>query len=108
LPEELLHRFGVVAGMGAAEDGHIRFSPGQAGLLDALLAAQPAIDCDEAFLRVRQQLDRFQVIEPAEQPRGFIGQLRGYQLDGMGWMHFLRQFSFGGCLADDMSPTKRH
>jgi hypothetical protein len=108
LPEEWLHRFGVVAGMGAAEDGHIRFSPGQAGLLDALLAAQPAIDCDEAFLRVRQQLDRFQVIEPAEQPRGFIGQLRGYQLDGMGWMHFLRQFSFGGCLADDMSPTKRH
>jgi hypothetical protein len=70
LPEEWLHRFGVIAGMGAAEDSHIRFSPGQAGLLDALLAAQPAIDCDEAFLRVRKQLDRFQVIEPAEQPHG--------------------------------------
>jgi superfamily II DNA or RNA helicase len=106
LPEEWLHRFGVVAGMGAAKDGHIRFSPGQAGLLDALLAAQPAIDCDEAFLRVRKQLNRFQVIEPAEQPRGFIGQLRGYQREGMGWMHFLRQISFGGCLADDMGVGK--
>ncbi len=106
LPEEWLNRFGVVAAMGATEGNHIRFGSSQAGLLDALLATQPAVNCDETFLRVRKELDRFQLINPAEQPDGFIGQLRGYQCEGIGWMHFLRQFSFGGCLADDMGVGK--
>jgi len=106
LPEEWLNRFGAVAAMGAAEGNHIRFGTSQAGLLDALLATQPAVNCDDTFLRVRQELDRFQTIISAEQPKGFMGQLRGYQCDGIGWMHFLRQFSFGGCLADDMGVGK--
>lgn len=106
LPEEWLNRFGIVAAMGAEEGDHIRFGSTQAGLLDALLFTQPAVNCDESFLRVRKELDRFQTIKPAEQPDGFIGQLRGYQCEGIGWMHFLRQFSFGGCLADDMGVGK--
>jgi superfamily II DNA or RNA helicase len=106
LPEDWLNRFGAVISMGAAEGDHIHFGTSQAGLLDALLAAQPAVNCDENFLRVRQELDRFQTIIPAEQPEGFIGQLRAYQCEGIGWMHFLRQFSFGGCLADDMGVGK--
>jgi hypothetical protein len=79
LPEEWLSRFGVVAAMGEAAGEAIRFSSGQAGLLDALLATQPEIDCDETFLRVRQELERFQQVNPAEQSAGFIGTLRGYQ-----------------------------
>jgi len=106
LPEEWLSRFGVVASMGVTEGEAIRFSSGQVGLLDALLATQPEIDCDETFLRVRQELERFQQVNPAEQPAGFTGTLRGYQCEGLGWMHFLRQFSFGGCLADDMGVGK--
>jgi superfamily II DNA or RNA helicase len=106
LPEEWLSRFGVVAAMGEAAGGAIRFSSGQAGLLDALLATQPEIDCDETFLHVRQELKRFQQVNPAEQPAGFTGTLRGYQCEGLGWIHFLRQFSFGGCLADDMGVGK--
>jgi hypothetical protein len=106
LPEEWLSRFGTMAAMGAAEGDHIRFGSGQAGLLNALLATEPAVNCDETFLHVRKQLDRFQQIDPAEQPAGFNGQLRGYQCEGLGWMHFLRQFSFGGCLADDMGVGK--
>jgi Bacterial SNF2 helicase associated len=106
LPEEWLRRFGPVAAMGEAEGDHIRFGSNQAGVLDALLATQPAVDCDEAFRRVRQELARFQSISAAEQPAGFQGRLRDYQRDGLGWMHFLRQFSFGGCLADDMGVGK--
>jgi len=106
LPEEWLSRFGAVASMGAAQGDHIRFGSSQAGLLDALLATQPEINGDEAFRRVRQELDRFQQISPAPQPAGFVGQLRDYQREGLGWMHFLRQFSFGGCLADDMGVGK--
>ena len=63
LPEEWLRRFGPVAAMGEAEGDHIRFRPSQAGVLDALLATQPAVDCDEAFRRVRQELAQFQSIE---------------------------------------------
>ena len=106
LPEEWLRRFGPVAAMGEAKGDHIRFRSNQAGVLDAFLATQPAVDCDEAFRRVRQELTRFQSISAAEQPAGFQGRLRDYQREGLGWMHFLRQFSFGGCLADDMGVGK--
>jgi hypothetical protein len=106
LPEEWLRRFGHVATMGEADGDHIRFRPSQAGVLDALLATQPTVDCDETFRRVRTELAQFASIGPAEQPTGFNGCLRGYQREGLGWMHFLRQFSFGGCLADDMGVGK--
>jgi superfamily II DNA or RNA helicase len=106
LPEEWLRRFGNVAAMGDAEGDHIQFRRSQAGLLDALLSAEPAVDCDEQFRHVRRELGRFQSVAAAEQPAGFTGQLREYQREGLGWMHFLRQFSFGGCLADDMGVGK--
>lgn len=106
LPEEWLRRFGNVAAMGDAGSDHIHFHPSQAGLLDALLSAQPVVDCDEQFRHIRRELERFQSVGPAEQPEGFCGRLREYQREGLGWMHFLRQFSFGGCLADDMGVGK--
>ena len=106
LPEQWLRRIGLVAGMGSPEDGHIRFRPSQAGLLDALLACQPESTCDETFERLRAELKAFDGVAAAEQPSGFSGQLRDYQREGLGWMHFLRRFSFGGCLADDMGVGK--
>ncbi len=106
MPEEWLKRIGMLAGMGTPEGGHIRFRRSQAGLLDALLATQPEAQCDATFVRVREELRRFQGIEAAAQPAGFAGRLRDYQREGMGWMEFLRRFSFGGCLADDMGVGK--
>jgi superfamily II DNA or RNA helicase len=106
LPEEWLTRFGPIAGLGTAEADHLRFRRNQAGLLDALLATQPEVDCDATFARVRDELRNFGGISAGEQPEGFVGQLRDYQRDGVGWMDFLRRFSFGGCLADDMGVGK--
>ena len=106
LPEEWLRRIGPLAGMGEPEQGHVRFRQSQAGLLDALVAAQPETRCDETFARVREELRRFHSVEPAAQPAGFVGRLRDYQSEGLGWMHFLQRFSFGGCLADDMGVGK--
>ena len=37
---------------------------------------------------------------------GFHGSLRQYQRVGLGWIHFLQRFGFGGCLADDMGLGK--
>src|SRR2546429_474487 len=106
VPEEWLRRIGMLARAGAPEDGHVRFRRSQAGLLDALLATQPEARCDEAFERVRQELRLFSGVEAAAQPAGFVGSLRDYQREGLGWMGFLRRFSFGGCLADDMGVGK--
>jgi hypothetical protein len=106
LPEEWLRRFGPVAAMGALERGHIRFGRSQGALLDALLATQPDIRFDDSFAAFRQELQRFNGVEAGEQPAGFVGSLRDYQREGLGWMQFLRRFSFGGCLADDMGVGK--
>jgi SNF2 family DNA or RNA helicase len=106
LPEEWLAKLGTIAGMGEAEEGKLRYRRGQAGLLDALLAAQPEATCDEAFARLRERLASFRGIQAAEQPEGFEGTLRGYQKEGLGWIGFLREYGFGGCLADDMGVGK--
>jgi superfamily II DNA or RNA helicase len=106
LPEEWLQRIGMFAGLGERENGHVRFRKNQAVLLDALLAAQPHASCDEVFARMRQELRSFEGVRRSEQPEGFVGELRQYQCEGLGWMEFLRRFSFGGCLADDMGVGK--
>jgi superfamily II DNA or RNA helicase len=106
LPEEWLRRMGALAGMGTPEDNHICFRRSQAGLLDALLSTQPEASCDQTFARIRDELHSFHAVVAAEQPAGFVGQLRTYQCEGLSWMHFLRRFSFGGCLADDMGVGK--
>jgi SNF2 family DNA or RNA helicase len=106
LPEEWLERFAPLAGLGTKEEDHLRFRRNQAGLLDALLAAQPEVHVDELFERMRERLRTFTGVKAAEQPTGFVGQLRDYQCEGMGWMEFLREFGFGGCLADDMGVGK--
>ncbi|MEO8596998.1 MAG: DEAD/DEAH box helicase [Candidatus Solibacter sp.] len=106
LPEEWLERFAPLAGLGSKEEDHLRFRRNQAGLLDALLAAQPEVHVDEVFERVRERLRTFDGVKSLPQPAGFVGQLRDYQCEGLGWMSFLREFGFGGCLADDMGVGK--
>ncbi|HUB79188.1 MAG TPA: DEAD/DEAH box helicase [Bryobacteraceae bacterium] len=106
LPEQWLQRFAPLAGMGEKHDDHLKFRQNQAALLDALLAAQPDVNFDQTFARIRERVRSFHGVENAPQPEGFSGQLRQYQLDGLGWMHFLREFGFGGCLADDMGVGK--
>lgn len=106
LPEEWLQQYGFLASFGSTEEDHLRFQRTQTGVLDALLAARPEITCDETFARVRKEWQNFDGIKPVAAPRGFVGQLRDYQREGLGWFRFLQQFKFGGCLADDMGLGK--
>ena len=106
VPEEWLQRYAGVARFGQAEGDHVRFRPSQTALLDALLASQPAIAVDEAFVRAREALQSFSGIAPLDPPSSFTGTLRDYQRDALGWFAFLREFGFGGCLADDMGLGK--
>lgn len=106
LPEEWLNKYGLLASLGHAEADHLRFTKCQVGLLDALLATQPEASFDESFSRARDEMRSFEGVRPADAPSGFTGKLRGYQRDGLGWLHFLARFGFGGCLADDMGLGK--
>jgi SNF2 family DNA or RNA helicase len=106
LPEEWLRRYGLIAGLGKPKNKHIRFSRGQVGFLDSLIASSPEIEFDAAFAESRKQLRRFAGIKPSDPPKSFIGKLREYQKEGLGWLKFLQKFCFGGCLADDMGLGK--
>ena len=106
VPEEWLQRFAGVASLGERDGDHLRYRRSQAALLDALLAAQPAVQVDEVFARARTALQTFNGIGPVDPPPSFRGQLREYQREALGWLEFLREFGFGGCLADDMGLGK--
>ena len=106
MPDEWLQKYGLLTSLGVTSGDHLRFKPTQAGILDALLAAQPEITCDETFARVREEWHNFKGIEAIAEPRGFVGTLRDYQREGLGWFEFLQRFGFGGCLADDMGLGK--
>jgi superfamily II DNA or RNA helicase len=107
LPEDWLRQYGLLADLGTTtEEGRLRFSRTQAGLLDSLMAAHQGSQADADFTRVREQLRAFEGVESLEAPAGFQGELRPYQREGLGWLEYLRQFGFGGILADDMGLGK--
>lgn len=107
LPEDWLKKYGLLVDLGSPDaNGALRFDTSQAGLLDALLAAQPGSTCDSSFRKVRTQLHAFEGVEPLDAPPGFQGELRPYQREGLGWLDYLRRFDFGGILADDMGLGK--
>ena len=106
VPDEWIAEIGRLASLGKKEGDGYRFKLNQAGLLDVLLADRPEARFDETFTKARDRLKAFEGIRAAAQPEGFTGQLRDYQREGVGWMEFLREFGFGGCLADDMGVGK--
>ncbi|MGK2947285.1 MAG: DEAD/DEAH box helicase [Acidimicrobiales bacterium] len=44
--------------------------------------------------------------EPVTKPEGFVGELRSYQAEALGWLGFLDAVDLGGCLALDMGLGK--
>src|SRR6185295_4935004 len=106
LPDDWLAKHALIARLGSRDGTHLRFKTSQVGLLDSLLAAQPDASWDDTFARARADLLAFDGIRPAEPPATFVGTLRGYQREGLGWLLFLQRFGFGGCLADDMGLGK--
>jgi hypothetical protein len=106
IPAEWLARLAPLAASGTMARGSLRFARSQTALLDALLAVIPEPNVDETFARAREELRSFEQVSPANPPESFRGTLREYQREGLGWLHFLRSFGLGGCLADDMGLGK--
>jgi superfamily II DNA or RNA helicase len=106
VPEEWLARRELLQLCGSRDDNRLRFTRGQAVLLDHLLAKQSSVTVDEPFARLREALRHFDGVDDADPPDDFAGTLRPYQRQGLGWLLYLQEFGFGGCLADDMGLGK--
>lgn len=90
---------------GETEDG-MRLAKSQVMLLDQALGEADSAEVDEEFERRRSRLKDFAKIEPKPLPENLRGELRHYQKAGYDWLHFLHEYEFGGCLADDMGIGK--
>jgi superfamily II DNA or RNA helicase len=60
----------------------------------------------DRLLEVARRLQSFSGIEAQEPPKGLNTTLRPYQLEGVSWLQFLRQYDLAGVLADDMGLGK--
>lgn len=106
LPEQWLKQQGFLLKLGEVQEDHLRFRSSQALMIDLFLQNEPRASSDGLFENLRSKLKRYTGIKPLAAPPGFIGSLRGYQQEGLGWFCFLDEFAFGGCLADDMGLGK--
>ena len=64
------------------------------------------IDAVGQTAAVLESLGQKAGFESLEQPEGFSGTLRPYQVRGYSWLSFLSRWGLGGCLADDMGLGK--
>lgn len=82
----------------------LRFNPWRATelALQGFLAWEPPAALQQAVATLRGTLD----IPPLAAPDGFLGELRAYQQQGLGWLQFLHDTQMGGILADDMGLGK--
>lgn len=107
LPPEWIERYRHLFALGEEKDDQLRVAHHHLTLLDQLLAEEGArAQTDRQFERRRAQLRDFGGIKEQKLPKHFVGELRPYQRAGYDWLHFLREYKFGGCLADDMGTGK--
>jgi non-specific serine/threonine protein kinase len=106
LPAEWAERYRHLLALGEDRGDDLRFSSHHITMLDQLLSEADRASADEAFEQRRVKLRSFEHVEQRALPEGFVGQLRPYQKFGYDWLHFLREYGFGGCLADDMGTGK--
>jgi hypothetical protein len=80
--------------------------------VDRLRAAQlteidgMAINAPPALAHLRERLMAFEEMKLVEVPAELRADLRPYQLEGVSWLQFLREFDLHGVLADDMGLGK--
>lgn len=102
IPEEWFSQYGNLLHFTEGKND-LRLKRHHIGLLNDFAGSELAsISMD----RKLQKLTDFTEIDEICVPVSFKGSLRSYQKAGYDWFHFLRKFSFGGCLADDMGLGK--
>lgn len=88
------------------EGEKLRFSRAQGALLASIDQRDVQIETDPDFSRLCEKIQSFEGIKDKPAPKGLQATLRDYQIDGLSWLQFLREFGLGGILADDMGLGK--
>lgn len=60
----------------------------------------------ERLRKMAEKLSQFKGIQTVKPPAEFQGTLRHYQIEGLSWLQFLREYELSGILADDMGLGK--
>ena len=105
LPTDRLRPLAAIAQSSSDSDA-LRFTPSQAALVDAICSTTSSALTDDRFDSLRKTLQQGSIAAALDPPAGFVGELRHYQKEALGWFSFLREHNFGGCLADDMGLGK--
>lgn len=105
LPTRWLNKFKHAFNLGEDQKNNLRLSHLHVTLIDELFD-ETLEQTDAAFREKLQRLRNFDGIQSHEVPDTLEGNLRPYQQDGFNWLHFLKTYQFGGCLADDMGLGK--
>ena len=66
----------------------------------------PEVVCEDRIGGMLAALRGNGSLRMLDQPAGFAGELRGYQVRGFSWLAYLERLGFGACLADDMGLGK--
>ncbi len=107
LPEEWIQKFNNYFRSGDLVDDSIRISKVNYGLINELFVQE---ELDKQVMKdiehLKNRIRDFREIKHVSTPALLQAELRGYQKEGLNWMHFLDEFNFGGCLADDMGLGK--
>jgi superfamily II DNA or RNA helicase len=108
LPDSWLKQLEPILKMGQSlqDSDALRYQSTHAAFLDVLVEAAETASIDESFAAYRAKLAAFNGIQTSRCADSFKGELRPYQNQGLGWLEFLDEFAFGGCLADDMGLGK--
>lgn len=77
-----------------------------ARLADLADSVQLSWEGGERLREMGQKLAAFDGVRKVAPPRGLRAELRDYQIEGLSWMQFLREYDLAGILADDMGLGK--
>ena len=90
------------------QDGKLKLSRFQSNQLALLDSEHSKIEWTggEKIREFGDKLQNFEGIAEIKPPVGLKAELRHYQVDGLSWLQFLREYKLGGILADDMGLGK--
>jgi SNF2 family DNA or RNA helicase len=84
----------------------LKLGLGQDGLNDVAGLSVNGVESDGWIGEVLERLSESSKIAEVPQPATLQANLRPYQLKGLSWLSFLKQYELGACLADDMGLGK--
>lgn len=106
LPEEWLGRLKKYFRTGEVKGNYLAISKLKYSIIDELFDVIDETKILEEIALKRKKITQFKEISKTKVPKEIKAELRDYQKEGLNWLNFLDEMSWGGILADDMGLGK--